>query len=300
MAAPHTIHYSSCPLCGSSAIAFLFSTADFTVSRQSFEVWRCQDCTAAFTQDVPDAAAIGPYYKADSYISHTDTRKGLINRLYHWVRNITLVQKGKLVCRTAGKKTGSLLDIGAGTGAFAAHMKSRGWEVTALEPDPETRAKAKELHQLELKDTAALYALPDGGFDVITLWHVLEHVHDLQGYLAKIQQLLRPGGIVVIAVPNYTSLDARYYGAYWAAWDLPRHLYHFSPAAMKQLVSAMGLQFIGLRPMWFDSFYVSLLSGQYKTGRQQILAGAWTGLRSNINALKNKGTCSSVIYLFRK
>lgn len=300
MGASTTIHYTACPICSSTAIAFLFSTTDFTVSGSRFDVWQCQNCTGAFTQDVPDASAIGPYYKAESYISHTDTRKGLVNRLYHWVRNFTLQQKGKLIRRSSGKATGTLLDIGAGTGAFAAHMKGLGWDVTALEPDPETRLKARMLHQLELKDTSSLFSLPAEQYDVITLWHVLEHVHDLQGYLARITALLRPGGLLVIAVPNYTSRDAEQYGAYWAAWDLPRHLYHFSPASMQQLVSAQGLQATGIRPMWFDSFYVSLLSEQYKTGKQQLLAGGWAGLRSNLRALRDTSACSSVIYLFRK
>lgn len=300
MAANNLIHYSQCPLCGSSSIALRFSTTDFTVSNQLFEVWSCQNCTGAFTQNVPDAASIGPYYKAESYISHTDTRKGLVNRLYHWVRTITLKQKGQLVCATTGKRSGTLLDIGAGTGAFAAHMKLLGWDVTALEPDPETRLKAKELHQLELKDTSALFSLQESHYDVITLWHVLEHVHDLSGYLNRIRELLRPGGVLVIAVPNFTSKDAAHYGATWAAWDLPRHLYHFSPASMQQLVTAKGLHSLGTRPMWFDSFYVSLLSEQYKTGRQNLIAGAWNGLRSNIQAWLKPDTCSSLIYLFRK
>ena len=224
------IHYNNCPACGSADIAFVLKAKDETVSREYFEVWQCNNCTLRFTQDVPDANNIGKYYQSSEYISHSNTSKGLVNKLYHSVRSFTLQSKRKLVEQSSGKKTGHLLDIGAGTGAFASSMKKSGWNVTALEPDETARANAKKDFDIELLPASNLFSLPSNSFDVITLWHVLEHVHELHKYLDTFYSLLIEGGTLIIAVPNYTSYDAKSYSEKWAAYDVPRHLYHFSPA----------------------------------------------------------------------
>jgi SAM-dependent methyltransferase len=247
---------------------------------------------------VPDAGHIGKYYKAEAYISHTNTSKGFVNRLYKTVRKHTLKQKRRLIEKCTGRNNGRLLDLGAGTGAFVRTMKEAGWAVTGLEPDAEAREKAREDFQVDLQDITAFSGL-QGKFDVITLWHVLEHVHDLGGYMQRLAGLLEPGGRLFIAVPNYTSKDANAYGEFWAAWDVPRHIYHFSPAAMRTLVEKHGLVMEKYQPMWFDSFYVSLLSSKYKGGKTEILSGFWTGLRSNLNAIGHPERCSSVIYVIK-
>ena len=272
---------------------------DHSVSGETFPLWECSECTLRFTQDVPDASGIGRYYQSAAYISHTNTRAGLINRLYHIVRNRTLSQKKKLICNTTGLQTGKLLDIGAGAGAFAAHMKSSGWQVTALEPDATTRQKAQDEYRLSLLPAESLYELDSSQFDAITLWHVLEHVHDLHGYLSKLKELLKPSGVIFIAVPNYTSYDAGKYASDWAAYDMPIHLYHFSPKAMNRLLGSHSLRLKEMKPMWFDSFYVSLLSEKYRTGKQQLVKGFMTGLVSNIKASTDKSRCSSLIYIVR-
>lgn len=291
------IHYSNCPICQSDRIVPFLQAKDHTVSGEVFAVWKCEACLGAFTQDIPGQEQIGAYYKADSYVSHTDTQTGLVNQLYHRVRKITLNSKKDLVASTCGIKQGSLLDIGAGTGAFAGFMKSAGWSVTGLEPDPEARNLARERNNIDLLSPDHLYSLPEKSFDAITLWHVLEHVHDLHGYMERIRQLLKPGGKAFIAVPNHTSHDALKYQQYWAAWDVPRHLYHFSPAAMKQLFSQHGLSLYKMKPMWFDSFYVSMLSVQHRSGGSGFIPGMLMGAVSNLYALGSVAKCSSVIYI---
>ncbi len=294
------INYTHCPACGAHAIQKVLTAKDHTVSGSVFGIWECGHCSLRFTQAVPDEASIGQYYQSEAYISHTNTSKGLINKLYHFVRGITLKRKRKLVQSVTGRNTGQLLDLGAGTGVFAAFMQQSGWQVMGLEPDPAARQKAQALNNVSLHDAAQLFRLPVSHFDVITMWHVLEHVHRLHEYLEQVKLLLKPGGVLLIAVPNYTSYDAGHYGEYWAAYDVPRHLYHFSPASMRALLNSHGLQLKGTRPMWFDSFYVSLMSEQYKTGRPGYLKGFFTGLRSNRKAMQQKERCSSLIYIIGK
>jgi len=297
---PETITYSQCPSCGCASIYPAVSAKDHTVTHEMFEIWHCDDCTMRFTQNVPGPAAIGRYYQSPDYVSHSDTEKGLINRLYHLVRNYTLTGKRKLVQNATGKKSGTLLDVGAGTGAFANTMQLAGWELTGLEPDETARRNANNKYGLQLVSPDSLFGLEPSRFDVITMWHVLEHVHDLHGYLTQFQKILKPGGRLIIAVPNYTSYDAKVYKGYWAAYDVPRHLYHFSPKSMELLGKAKGFALEDTKPMWFDSFYVAMLSEKYKNGSGNLIGAVWNGLLSNLKAIRNKKRCSSVIYIFSK
>ncbi|MET0392764.1 MAG: class I SAM-dependent methyltransferase [Chitinophagaceae bacterium] len=294
------IHYTHCPVCGSSRLHEVLRAKDHTVSGETFPIAECSDCTLRFTQDVPDAASIAPYYQSDNYISHSDTEKGIVNRIYHLVRKATLTRKRKLVQQTTGLATGKLLEVGSGTGAFLREMKSQGWETTGLEPDAGARQIAKELHGLTLQETGLLYSLPPGSFDAITLWHVLEHVHDLSQYIEQLKMVLKPAGRLIVAVPNYTAADEKFYKEFWAAYDVPRHLYHFSPRSVQVLMERHGLKILAHRPMWFDSFYIAMLSSRYRTGRTSWLASFWNGLRSNGKALGDATRCSSVIYIIGK
>jgi 2-polyprenyl-3-methyl-5-hydroxy-6-metoxy-1,4-benzoquinol methylase len=293
-------HYSTCPSCHSETIRPALSATDHTVSHETFEIWQCDNCSLRFTQDVPDAAAIGRYYRSENYISHTNTNKGLVNRLYHIARNQTLSDKYRLILSATRIQQGKLLDIGAGTGAFVAHMKQRGWEVTGLEPDETARETASTVHRVQLLDTGHLYSLPTDSFDAITLWHVLEHVHDLHAYLEQLKKLIKRGGRIFIAVPNYTSYDAMVYQEAWAAYDVPRHLYHFSPDAMERLMDIHDLQLQTSRPMWYDSIYISMLSEKYRNGRGNNVKGAIIGLLSNAKAFIDKSKCSSLTYIAGK
>ncbi len=294
------IHYSECPVCKGGQINLAFSAKDNTVSNKNFPIWKCNDCSLLFTQDVPGQDEIGTFYASENYISHSDTRKGVINSLYHTIRKHTLSTKLKLVKSETGLTRGNILDIGCGTGAFLNTMKTAGWGITGLEPDENARAKANATYQLNAMPAAELFNLPAGSFNAITMWHVLEHVHQLHEYVNQLRHLLSEKGKIFIAVPNYTSYDAAHYKEHWAAYDVPRHLYHFSPQSMKALMNAHGLQVIKMKPMWFDSFYVSMLSEQYKNGRGNIISACWNGLVSNSKTMFNTEKCSSVIYIISK
>lgn len=294
------LQYNVCPACFNTEIKKVFDCKDYTVSKEMFEVWECINCTLRFTNNVPSVNDIAPYYQSVDYVSHSDSKKGVVNKLYHLVRNYTLGTKQALVKNVTGKEAGSLLDVGAGTGAFAHKMKQSGWQISGLEPDETARKNALNNYSLHLDTLEALHNLPDKRFDAITMWHVLEHVHDLHPYLTTFQRILKPGGKLFIAVPNYTSLDACKYAQFWAAYDVPRHLYHFSPKSMEILLAGKGFKVALMKPMWFDSFYVSLLSEQYKTGHSNLIRGFINGLRSNLKAMGKGDRCSSIIYIVEK
>ncbi|GAA4751639.1 class I SAM-dependent methyltransferase [Flavisolibacter ginsenosidimutans] len=293
------IHYTHCPVCNSTKINPLLTVKDYSVSNEDFVIWQCADCTLRFTQDVPDEDSIGPYYASQDYISHSNTDKGLLNKLYQRVRKFTLEQKAKLVIENT-KSTGSILDVGAGIGAFLSVMKEKGWQAKGIEPDEGARKNAEQLFHLKLEEPSVLFQLAPKGYDAVTLWHVLEHVHDLHNYVEQLKNLLTGEGKIFIAVPNYTSGDAEAYRRYWAAYDVPRHLYHFTPKAIEKLVSLHGLKLVAKKPMWFDAFYISLLSSKYRNGKTSWAGAGWNGLRSNLSAFANKDKCSSIIYIISK
>ena len=295
-----SIHYFVCPLCGSNKITSVLNAKDYTVSQNVYEIMHCNNCTVRFTQDVPNMENIGSYYKSEQYVSHTDTDKGFINKLYHIIRERTLKKKVKIISETTRLQKGSLLDIGAGVGAFAAQAKKRGWIVTALEPDADARKVALEKFRIEAQPSHQLFQLPESSFDAITMWHVLEHVHQLHEYVDAFKKILKPSGVLIVAVPNYTSFDAQKYGEYWAAYDVPRHLYHFSPESMKKLMLQHGLEVKQMLPMVYDSYYVSMLSEKYKRGYNSYSDAFLTGLISNISTGKEVEKYSSVIYIIKK
>ena len=293
------IHYQNCPVCNSASIKPALTVKDHSVSKETFSIWECSNCSLRFTQDVPDESSIGRYYQSEDYISHSNTSQGLVNQIYKKVRNHTLNQKADLIISHTTKK-GNILDMGAGIGAFLNTMKNRGWKISGIEPDEGARQQAKQLFDIELLPVEIFGQLQPASFDAITLWHVLEHVHQLHDYIKRLKELLKPGGKIFIAVPNYESTDSSIYNSYWAAYDVPRHLYHFTPKSIQVLVEQHGLKLTGKKPMWFDSFYISLLSSKYKNGKTSWIGAALSGVRSNINAVFNKDRCSSVIYIIEK
>ncbi|MBL7697102.1 MAG: class I SAM-dependent methyltransferase [Chitinophagaceae bacterium] len=293
------IRYERCPVCDSTGIHHVFNAVDHTVTSESFQIWQCANCSLRFTQNVPEPNDIGRYYQSENYISHTETNKGLVNWLYLRVRKYTLSSKKRFIESETGLTKGTLLDIGAGTGAFLHHMRTGGWNIEGVEPDSGAIERAAREYQLQLKPSSELFNFSEEKFDAVTMWHVLEHVHDLHGYITQIKKIAKPGATIFIAVPNYTSHDAECYQASWAAYDVPRHLYHFSPAAMSELMKRHGLAVRKIQPMWFDSFYVSLLSEKYRTGKSNLFKGFWKGLRSNMKAFSNNRRASSIIYVIQ-
>jgi 2-polyprenyl-3-methyl-5-hydroxy-6-metoxy-1,4-benzoquinol methylase len=294
------IHYNECPVCNSKNINPLLTVQDHSVSKEEFVIWQCADCSLRFTQDVPDENSIAPYYKSPDYISHTNTDKGFINKAYQKIRTYTLEQKAKLITNETGIEKGVLLDMGSGTGAFLNVMKNKGWKVQGIEPDEDARQLAKKLYGLTINEPSELQHIADGSFDAITLWHVLEHVHQLHEYVTQLKRILKTNGKLFIAVPNFQSRDSDIYRSYWAAYDVPRHLYHFSPKSIEVLMQKHSLKLEAKKPMWFDSFYISMLSSKYKSGKTNYISAFTNGLRSNIAALVDKDKCSSLAYIVSK
>lgn len=295
------LKYPSCPICNESLIEKVFNTYDFSLTKESFDILLCPSCCLQYTYPVPSKEHISVYYNFSEYISHTDIKKGLFNKVYHLVRKFTLSQKANFVQSFTPNKLGKILDIGSGTGAFANTMKGKGWEVEALEPDESSRKIALDNYGLIIHPIDHFYNLPHNKFDVITLWHVLEHVHDLNDYFVQFNSLLNEKGKLIIAVPNYTSFDATYYKHMWAAYDVPRHLYHFCPQSMKVLCERHNMNIIKYKPMWFDSLYVALLTEKYiKWGLFGSLRALIVGVVSNLVAVFDCKKSSSIIYVIQK
>lgn len=283
-----------CPACGYLEHTQHLKVEDHFLSKESFELLRCNACQLVFTTPRPSLEKIGDYYKSEDYVSHSSTKKGLVNSVYNWVRNYTLNKKVKLISSLVSGR--QLLDIGAGSGHFVGRAKTAGYTVLGLEPDADARKVAKELNDVDLENLDRLYELTPSTYDVVTMWHVLEHVYNLSDDVKQIASLIQSNGVWVIAVPNYTSFDAIYYGSYWAAYDVPRHLYHFEPNSIIPLIEKNGFTFEKMLPMKFDSYYVSMLSEKYKGG--SLFNAIRIGWLSNMRS-KN-GKCSSQIYVFRK
>jgi 2-polyprenyl-3-methyl-5-hydroxy-6-metoxy-1,4-benzoquinol methylase len=266
---------------------------DYSVSQEEFEL--LYDDTTDMLITSPKPEALGKYYESENYISHTDGNKTFFEKIYQNVKQFTLRKKVNLITsfNTEGKK---LLDIGAGTADFLVTAKQAGWDVQGIEPNSKAIGLAK---QKEIILHTSLASVTDERFDVITLWHVLEHVPDVTSEIKKITQLLKPNGVLVIAVPNYKSFDAVYYKNFWAAYDVPRHLFHFSKNSIERLFNIENYKVRKILPMYFDAFYVSLLSEKYKTGKMNFIKGICIGAYSNGKGLFSK-EFSSHIYVLTK
>ena len=284
-----------CPVCQSEKIFLCFDCIDNTVSRETFPVYKCEECTFLFTNNTPNKEDLGKYYQSDEYISHTNSNKGLFNKLYKLVRSITLKQKVKLL----GKKPGVVLEFGSGTGELLAACRAKGWKCIGVEPEEKARKLAYKNHKLELVETSERVRLDENSIDRIMLWHVLEHIPNLYESIGRIKSWLKNEGELLIAVPNHKSWDAKYYEDSWAAYDVPRHLYHFNKDSMNILLSQHNLVITEIKPMWFDSFYVSILSEKIKSGQKKMFKGAMIGLFSNLRAFFGNQEFSSQIFIIR-
>lgn len=268
---------------------------DHSVSGEEFELLLDDELQLLKTSPQPDAASLGRYYESDDYISHTDSKRSLFEKLYHVVKQKALRDKVKLIEKVHPLK-GRLLDIGAGTGDFLVQAKGSAWDIVGIEPSAKAKGIALK-KEVTFIDTIDL--IEADSIDVVTMWHVLEHVPDVEKQIADLKRIIKPDGIIIIAVPNFKSYDALHYGKFWAAYDVPRHLWHFSKTAIEKLFALQGMRLVKVMPMKFDSFYVSLLSEKYKTGRMNLIKGFLTGLRSNIKA-GGTSEYSSHIYIIKK
>ncbi|MCK0191678.1 class I SAM-dependent methyltransferase [Arenibacter sp. F20364] len=268
-------------------------TKDFTLTGESFKL--LHDPVLDMLVTTPQPEYLARYYESENYISHTDAKSSLLDKIYQTVKVYNL--KRKLALINAYSDTGKkLLDVGAGTGDFLSVAEKQGWEVFGVEPNELAKRKASE-KGIELYSDLNL--LPQQKYDVITLWHVLEHVPDLDRQISKLVGLLSEKGTLVVAVPNFKSYDAYHYKKFWAAFDVPRHLWHFSRNSIQNIFAEHGMKLVKTKPMIFDAFYVSLLSEKYKRGKQKFAKAFWIGLKSNLRALRSK-EYSSLIYVLKK
>lgn len=276
----------------SNATPFL-KVKDYSVSGETFELMYDSEYDMLITHPQPSLQDLPRYYESDDYISHTDGKRSLFEKLYHFVKKIALTNKLALINSCSEK--GHLLDIGAGTGEFLYVAKQNGWQITGIEPSDKAKGIAlkKGVAFVDQMET-----IQDQSMDVVTMWHVLEHVPDLDRQISELKRILKPNGSILIAVPNFKSYDANHYGAHWAAFDVPIHLWHFSKTAIEKLFSEKDLKLTQTLPMKFDSFYVSLLSEKYKTGKMNFIQAFFIGLRSNWAAQRNF-EYSSHIYVFK-
>ncbi len=270
---------------------------DHSVSGETFQLIPVGKEGMLKTEPQPKPENLQNYYKSEDYISHTDGKRNLFERCYHFVKSIALRRKLKLINRFNFKDK-QLLDVGCGTGDFLQLALNNGWSISGIEPNEKARALANVKTKDSVFDGDYLKKLPDHYFDVITLWHVLEHLPNLEEHIVQLKKLLKPNGRIVIAVPNYKSFDAEYYNSFWAAYDVPRHLWHFSQKSIEAIFKNHDLILENTTPMLFDAFYVSLLSEKYKSGAMNPVKAFWIGLRSNLKA-KHSGEYSSFIYTFK-
>lgn len=267
---------------------------DHSVSKEVFDLYYDEDLDMLITHPQPGLDALGKYYESEDYISHTDNKRSLFEKAYHFVKQIALKNKLALINSLQPNK-GRILDIGAGTGDFLLTAQENGWQTIGLEPSPRAKGIAIKKGISFVEDTKELES---NSFDTITMWHVLEHVPDLDSQIKELKRLLKPDGTLIIAVPNYKSFDAKHYGAFWAAYDVPIHFWHFSKKAIQLLFAKEEMKLVKVLPMKFDSFYVSLLSEKYKSGKMNFIKAFFIGLQSNWKA-KRDLEYSSHIYILK-
>ena len=288
-----------CPVCGGERLSDLWVCQDRLTHRGSFTVCACDACGFRFTNPYPSQADIGVFYASDDYVPVSNTTTGLINKGYHVARRVMLRAKRAMVARLTGRSSGRLLDIGCGTGEFAGVMKEAGWQVQGVEPYAAARESAQARFGVPVVDVPQQAALPDRSYDLITLWHVLEHAHDVNRSFRELERLLAPGGAVLIGVPNYTCYDAGVYRDKWAAYDTPRHLFHFAPETMRLLADKHGFAVAGLKPLLFDPLYIPLLTEKERKDRSW-LRGLCVAAVSLAVSLANPARCTAVAYVLRR
>ncbi len=286
------IEHRACPLCSSKDVEQDRVCTDRLVSKEQFEIWQCNGCTFHFTQDAPDRDHIREYYKSEDYISHALKGKGWIARISHLVRKwITLPRRRRWVERLNKGKSKTLLDIGCGTGEWLALMKKHHWDVRGTEPDADARTHCTEELHLTVDD--ALEKIPSSSFDVITLWHVLEHMHSLHDSMEQIRRILKPDGTCVIAVPNIESDTAKKYAEDWFAYEVPRHLYHFSMETVEGLSKMHGFEISSCRTLPLDAYYICLMSDRWP------VQGLWNAFCENFHALREKKRSTSLVFVLK-
>ncbi|NTW23809.1 MAG: class I SAM-dependent methyltransferase [Lentimicrobium sp.] len=287
-----------CLLCDNKAFTTVTNLKDYFLSGEEFAIYKCTNCGLLVTRPMPELSSLGKYYASENYISHSDNKKDAFSIAYRLIRNYTHGRKYKLIRSFNPVK--SVLDIGCATGEFLNFCAKKGLQTMGIEPNEKARNIAETTYKLDIKDEHEIDSLDNESFDVITMWHVLEHVPDINKRMSDIFRLLKDKGLAYIALPNHASHDAQYYNRYWAAWDVPRHLFHFDQKAFSLLATKHGFEIVSIRPMLFDAFYVSLLSEKYMSGKSSYPKAIRRGLISNMKARSGTKDYSSLIYIIKK
>ena len=287
----------TCPWCGNTTDKTVLELKDYFLTKEDFIIMECPHCGLRFTSPRPSPDVIGKYYQSEEYYSHQQNNKGLVPRIYEFIKSFNVKHKASLAIW--GLSVGKMLDIGCGVGDFLVQVKKQGWEVHGIEPSDDARNIAQTRLGFRPKDPSEYSHFDDHSFDVITMWHVLEHIDDLHFQTSEIVRLLKPGGRLVIALPNFQSFDCQYYKDKWAAWDVPRHLNHFAPETLKSIFTSLGFQFIDTQKLIWDAYYISYMSERFLGHSLPLVRGAFIGLRSNCKA-RRSGMYSSLVYRFQK
>lgn len=288
---------NKCPWCGSEKAQINLWLKDEFLSKEDFHICECLNCGLSYTMPRPNKEKIGEYYKSEEYYSHQENKKGFIPRLYESVKKVNLKHKYKLA--TQGLNIGKMLDIGCGVGDFLHTAEEHGWTCTGVEPSEDAKAIAKTKTKANIINSEDMEKIPDATFDLITMWHVLEHVDDLKWQIEQLHRLTKTKGRIVIAVPNYKSYDAQYYKELWAAYDVPRHLSHFNKNVLTKIFKSKNLELVRTDKLIWDAYYISYMSEQYKQHKFPLLKGTFRGCISNCKARHTK-EWSSMVYIFEK
>lgn len=288
---------NKCPWCGSEKAQINLWLKDEFLTKEDFHICECLNCGLLYTMPRPDKDKIGAYYKSEAYYSHQENKKGFIPKVYERVKSINLKHKYRLA--TNGMQPGKLLDIGCGVGDFLHTAEMHGWECIGVEPSEDAKTIAQKRMKGTIITSEELEGFPDGAFDVITMWHVLEHVDDLKWQVAQLQRLVKPFGRVIIALPNYKSFDGQFYKEHWAAYDVPRHLNHFNRITLSKIFKTSGLELVKMDKLKWDAYYITYLSEQYRHHSLPLVRGLYRGFISNCKA-RRSGEWSSLVYVFER
>jgi len=288
---------NKCPWCGSDKAQINLWLKDDFLTKEDFHICECLSCGLLYTMPRPPKDKIGDYYKSEEYYSHQENKKGFIPKIYEAVKKVNLKHKIKIA--TNGLEAGKLLDIGCGVGDFIHVAEAKGWKCQGVEPSEEAKEIARKRIKANIINSEAMETIPDATFDVVTMWHVLEHVDDLRWQVEQLQRLIKPNGRIVIAVPNYNSYDGQYYKEHWAAYDVPRHLNHFNKKTIVKIFKTKGLELVKTDKLAWDAYYISYMSEQYKIHMFPLIKGTYRGFVSNSKA-RRSGEWSSMIYVFEK
>ena len=290
---------NKCPWCNSENNSKFLELKDYFLTQENFEILECNDCKLLFTTPCPAPDKIGDYYKSDDYLSHNESKKGIVPQIYNLVKKVNIKNKFNITVNGQQTTDNSILDIGCGVGDFLNYAKEKGCDITGIEPSEDARKIAEEKLGTKIFSPEELQNIPNESFDIVTMWHVLEHVADLKTEIHHLERIVKKNGRLVLALPNYKSFDAEYYKDKWAAYDVPRHLNHFSRTSIKNIFNTTAFQLIDIKPLKWDSYYISMLSEQYLKHSNALLKATITGCKSNCKARKS-GEYSSLVYVFTK